>query len=290
VGYILHILILSSIYAVLAMSLDLVVGFTGVLSVAHAAFFGIGAYTAAIGSTTYGASFSCCVGIAVLISILSSFFLSVPSLRVRDDYFVITTFGFQVIASNIFTNWMNVTHGPLGIPGIPQATLFGATVRSQSSFLLLAITASVIPTALLISVAFSPFGRVLRAIREDEVLAQALGKNVLRFKMGAFALSAGCAAVAGVVYAHYLGFIDPTSFTVTDSILFISMVVIGGAGTIWAPALGALFLVALPEVLRFVGFSTHTAADIRQITYGLVLVILIAFRPTGIFGRHEVGR
>jgi branched-chain amino acid transport system permease protein len=290
VNYVLHVLILAAIYATLAISLDLVIGYTGILSVAHAAFFGVGAYTAAIGSTRYGASLPLCLFLAVTIAIACSFLLSVPSLRIRDDYFVIATFSFQIIVTSVLNNWMSVTRGPLGIPGIPQPTIFGLTVESQGSFLLLAGIACALVCLLLIGMALSPFGRVLRAIREDEVLAQALGKNVFRFKVVAFAVTAACAATAGVIYAYYIGFVDPTSFTVMDSILFISMVIIGGAGSIWGPAVGAFSLVLLPEALRFVGLPSYAAANVRQIAYGLILVIVVTVRPSGLFGRYEVGR
>jgi branched-chain amino acid transport system permease protein len=136
----------------------------------------------------------------------------------------------------------------------------------------------------------SAFGRVLHGIREDEVLVESLGKSVLRFKILTFALSASMAAVAGGVYAQYVSFVDPTSFTIMDSILIISMVIIGGAGSLFGPALGAALRVSLPELLRFVGLPTSIAANVRQIVYGLVLVIVVAVRPSGIMGNYRVGR
>lgn len=288
--YFLHVAIIGLIYATLAISLDLIIGYTGVLSVAHAAFFGVGAYVAAIASTRCGTNFLLSLGIAIVIGIACSLFLSVPSLRIRDDYFVIATFGFQVIVTTVLNNWMSVTRGPLGIPGIPPPTMLGLAVRSQGGFLLLAAATCLAVYFVTGTLANSPFGRALCAIREDEVLAEALGKNVLLFKVAAFAVTAACAAAAGVVYAYYIGFIDPTSFTVMDSIFFISMVIIGGAGRVWGPAVGAFLLVLFPEVLRFIGLPIQVAANTRQIAYGLLLVLMIAVRPSGLFGRYEVGR
>ncbi len=132
----------------------------------------------------------------------------------------------------------------------------------------------------------SPFGRVLHAIREDEVFAKAHGKNTLYFKVTAFAVSAALAASAGSLYASYITYIDPTSFTVMESILIISMVIIGGAGSLWGPLIGAFVLVTLPEALRFVGLPDAVAANLRQIIYGSLLVIMMMFRPRGLVGKY----
>ena len=132
----------------------------------------------------------------------------------------------------------------------------------------------------------SPFGRVLHAIREDEVFVRAHGKNTLYFKVVAFAVSAALASMAGSLYAHYITYIDPTSFTVMESILIISMVIIGGAGSLWGPLIGAVVLVTLPEALRFVGLPSAVAANLRQIIYGSLLVIMMMFRPRGLMGKY----
>ncbi len=136
----------------------------------------------------------------------------------------------------------------------------------------------------------SPFGRVLRAIRDDEGFTQATGKNTLRFKVGAFAVSATLAAAAGSLYAHYVTYVDPTSFTVTESILVISMVIIGGAGSPWGPLIGAAILVTLPEALRFLGLPSSLAANLRQVFYGALLVAMMMLRPKGLVGRYGFGQ
>jgi branched-chain amino acid transport system permease protein len=133
----------------------------------------------------------------------------------------------------------------------------------------------------------SPFGRVLKAIREDEVFAQASGKNVAVYKVLVFAISAGLAAIAGVMYAHYISFIDPTSFTVMESIFIVSIVIIGGAGSLWGPVVGAVVLVTLPEILRFIGMPNAVAANLRQIIYGGLLVAFMMWRPQGFIGEFS---
>ncbi len=288
--YLLHILVLIGIYAALAASLDLLAGHTGLLSVAHSAFYGLGAYTSALLAVKFGASFPVSVLAGMVVASLVSFVISLPSLRLHDDYFVIATFGFQMILFSIFNNWMEVTRGPLGIPGIPQPVIFGWHVQTHVEFFLLTTIVAFLAYFIVVRISASPYGRVLRAIREDEVFAQSLGKNTLRFKVTAFAVSAALAASAGSLYAHYITFIDPTSFTVMESILVISMVIIGGAGSRWGPVIGAVVLVTLPEALRFVGLPSPIAANVRQIIYGALLVIMMMVRPQGLVGKYRFGR
>jgi branched-chain amino acid transport system permease protein len=284
--YLAHILILASIFAVLTVSLDLVAGRTGLVSVAQAAFYGLGAYTSALFATRCGAPFVVGVLAGMVVAVLLSFVISLPSLRLHDDYFVIATFGFQMILFSIFNNWMEVTRGPLGIPGIPQPVIFGWHVDSHLDFFVLSAFFAAIAYFVVYRITSSPLGRVLHAIREDEVFAKAHGKNTLYFKVTAFAVSAALAAMAGSLYAHYITYIDPTSFTVMESILIISMVIIGGAGSTWGPLVGAFVLVTLPEALRFIGLPSAVAANLRQIIYGSLLVIMMMFRPRGLVGKY----
>jgi branched-chain amino acid transport system permease protein len=283
--YLLHIAILICIFSILAVSLDLVAGHGGFLSISQAAFYGLGAYTSALLAVQVGIPFCMSILAGMIVAFLASFVVSLPSLRLHGDYFVIATFGFQMILFSVFNNWMRITHGPLGIPGIPQPVIFGWHATSHLDFLILAVAFSCFGYFVVYRLTSSPFGRVLHAIRQDEVLAKALGKNTLYFKVTAFAVSAALAASAGSLYAHYITYIDPTSFTVMESILIISMVIIGGAGSTWGPLVGAVVLVTLPEVLRFVGLPSAAAANLRQIIYGSLLVIMMMFRPRGLMGK-----
>ena len=284
--YIFHIFVLASIFTSLAISLDLLLGHTGILSMAHAAFYGLGAYSSALVTVSLGAPVAIGILVGMTVAVLISFIVSLPSLRLHDDYFVITTFGFQMIVFSVFNNWTGVTRGALGIAGIPQPTIFGWAVRSHLEFAILSLGLAAVAYLVVSLITSSPFGRVLRAIREDEVLAQSLAKNTFWFKASAFAVTAALAASAGSLYAHYVTYIDPTSFTVMESILVISMIIIGGAGSRWGPLLGAVILVALPEMLRFVGFHSSAADNMRQIIYGALLVIIIMFRPRGLVGKY----
>lgn len=288
--YLLHILILVAIYTVLAVALDLLAGQTGLLSIAQAAFYGIGAYASALLAVRWGFGFLMGTLGGIAFACMISFVVSLPSLRLQDDYFVIATFGFQMILFSLFNNWTDLTRGALGIPDIPQPIIFGWHVSSHGEFFVISTVLALFAYLIVHRLSSSPFGRVLHAIREDEVFAKSLGKNTLRFKVTVFAVSAGLAASAGSLYAHYITYINPTSFTVMESILVISMVVIGGAGSTWGPLIGALVLVILPEALRFVGLPSSVAANLRQVFYGGLLVIMMMFRPRGLVGRYDFGR
>ncbi len=285
--YLFHILILTSIYTVLSVSLSLVAGHIGILSVAHAGFYGIGAYTSALLTIHLGCPFLLGVLLGMMITAVVSLFISIPSMRLHEDYFVIATFGFQIILFSIFNNWIDLTRGPLGIFGIPQPSILGWKIGSDIDFLIVTVIWAACTCGIVERLVTSPYGRVLRGIREDEVFTQAMGKNTLWFKVSALAFSAGLASSAGSLYAHYITYIDPSSFTVMESILIISMVIIGGADSLWGPIIGAVILVTLPELLRFIGIKSAMAANLRQIFYGILLVIMMIVKPSGLLGRYR---
>jgi len=280
--YILHLFILISFYTLLSQSLNLSAGFTGLISLAHAGFYGIGAYTTAILSTQFGISFWLSIPLAMLISGAIAFFVSLIALRTVEDYFIICTMGIQVILFSIMNNWMGLTRGPLGIPGIPSISLLGFNLDSKISYLLLSFFFVAIVWFVLRNISKSGFGKTLTAISEDEIYSQSIGKNVYLSKTVSFTLSAMFASIPGTLYAHYISYIDPTSFTVTESIFILSIVIIGGLGNLTGSFLGAAFLVLLPEVLRFVGMPDSIAANMRQIIYGLILVVVMMSGNNGV--------
>ncbi len=288
--YLLHILILIGIYLIAAASLNLVAGYTGLLSVAHAAFYGVGAYVVALMGLKVGAPFWLSLPCAMAAAALLGAVVAIPALRVHDDYFVLATFGLQVIATSVMNNWIDITGGPLGLPGIPQPTLFGVTLSAHWQMLLLVWTLATLSFWLLRRLVRAPFGRVLKAIREDEVFAQSLGKNVVKYKVLVFVVGAAFAAVAGSLYAVYITFIDPTSFTVQESIFMLAIIIVGGTGNLWGSVIGAVVLVALPELLRFVGLPSAIAANVRQILYGSLLVVMMLWRPQGLLGEFAFQR
>ena len=280
--YILHLFILICFYTLLSQSLNLSAGFTGLISLSHAGFYGIGAYTTAILSTQFGFSFWLSIPLAMLISGAIAFIVSLIALRTVEDYFIICTMGIQVILFSIMNNWMDLTRGPLGIPGIPSVLLFGFNLDNKISFLVLSLFFVAIIWFVLRNISKSGFGKTLTAISEDEIYSQSIGKNVYLSKTVSFTLSAMFAAIPGTLYAHYISYIDPASFTVTESIFILSIVIIGGLGSLTGSFLAAAFLVLLPEALRFVGMPDSIAANMRQIIYGLILVVVMMTGKNGV--------
>ena len=280
--YILHLLIFISIYILLSQSLSLTSGYAGLISLAHVGFYGIGAYTSAILSVNYNLHFLITLPLAMLLTGLIAIVVSTISLRTVDDYFIIITLGIQVAIFSVMNNWQGLTRGPLGIPGIPSIKILGFSFDSKISFLLLCMFFVGIVWYFLNNITRSAFGRVLIALSEDEIFTKSLGKNVYVAKVISFTISAMFASIAGVLYAHYISYIDPTSFTIHESIFILSIVIIGGMRNLWKIALAAAFLVLLPEALRFVGMPNNIAANMRQIIYGVILILVI-FRSSGKF-------
>lgn len=280
--YLLHLFIFICFYTLLSQSLNLSAGFTGLISFAHASFYGIGAYTAAILSTQFGFSFLLSISLAILISGIIALIISLIALRTVNDYFIICTLGIQVILFSIMNNWMDLTRGPLGISGIPSISILGFKVESKTGFLFLSVFFVIIIWFLLHNISKSGFGKTLIAINEDEIYSQSIGKNVYLSKIVSFTLSAMFAAIPGTLYAHYISYIDPTSFTVQESIFILSIVIIGGLGNLTGSFFASAFLVLLPEALRFIGMPDNIAANMRQIIYGLILVIIMMTGKNGL--------
>jgi branched-chain amino acid transport system permease protein len=277
-------------YVMLSQSLTLTAGYSGLISLAHAGFYGIGAYTTAILSLQYQIPFLATLAVAMLISGICAVFVSVIALRTVDDYFIIITLGIQVVAFSVMNNWMSLTNGPLGIPGIPSISIFGFTLESKISFLLLTLFFSIVIFLLLRNVTKSPLGRILIALGEDEVFTKSLGKKVNLAKVAGFTIGGMIAAIPGVLYAHYISYIDPTSFTIDESIFILSIVIIGGMRNLWGSAIAAAVLVILPEALRFLGMPSNIAANMRQIIYGLALVVMMFKFSKGFISKNYVGQ
>lgn len=285
-NYLFHILTMMSIYVVLGLSLNLILGFGGMLSLCHAAFYGIGAYAFALLVTEAEFTFVTALPVAVLVSGLAALLVGAISLRLRGDFFVLATLGFQTIIFVVLYNWVDLTHGPYGISGIPRPDVFGITFNDPWAMFLFAAAAALLVWWICLNLARWPYGRTLQAVRDDALAAESLGKSPLYFTLTAFALGGALAALAGVLFAAYASYIDPTSFMLEESVFILCVVVIGGAGNLRGPLLGAVVLVSLPELLRFVGMPDAVAANLRQIIYGLLLVLMMRFRPQGIAGKY----
>ncbi len=286
--YLIHLAILFAIYAILGITLNLVVGYTGLLSVTHAAFYGIGAYATAIFLTQSGVGFFLSVILGIIITAIISFLIGLILSKFNDDYYALASFGFNVIIFSIFLNWQSLTRGPLGIPGISRPELFGMNFSSNLTFLVLALLFLILIFLISHFIVNSSFGRALKAIREDEKALQIFGYNALHFKLAIFVISAGMASIAGSLFASYITFIDPSSFTLMESVFILAIIILGGLANLRGSILGALFLILIPEILRFVGFPQDIAAQMRQVVYGIILILFMLYRPQGLVGEYKL--
>ena len=288
--YYLHIFVMAGIHAMLAISLGLIIGFSGQVSLCHAAFYGIGAYGSALASLTLGLPFWLALWVGVLLAGVFSYALGRLVLRMKGHFLAITTAFFGVLVTVVLNNWVSVTKGPMGIPGIPRPGLPAflgpwAAFDSRVTHYYLVLVFVLGVTYLVYRIVGSRLGRALIAIRENEELAQSLGIETMRYKVFAFTLGGGLAGIAGAFYAHYILFISPVTFTIGESINILVMVIFGGMTTLAGPIIGAAILTILPELLRMAG-------ALRLVIYGLALMVFIVWMPQGIVGavREAVGR
>lgn len=279
-------LILAEIYVLLGLSTNLLVGVVGIFSVSQAAVFGVGAYIVADFLLAGTLGFVPAIIIAAIACIVLNVLITLPSLRVAGDYFVVTSFGIQLLATATFVNWTNGTGGANGLPGIPPPDIFGWQIADTRGFLALATVFAVIGCLGFFLLMRAPFGRLLRAIREDELAVAAAGKGVLRAKVEAAALAGAFGGIAGGLYATFLSFIDPFSFDLDASILLLTMIVVGGARTLGGSILGPFLLLALPQALSLIAIPNALAAPLRQLIYGALLIAFALFRPQGLLGER----
>src|SRR5579884_3577458 len=276
-NYYIDTLSLAGLYALLAAGLNMTVGYAGLLDLGYAAFYGIGAYLYGLLSAGIGLSFWLGLPLGGVAAAAFGVILGMITLRLRGDYLAIVTLGFVQIVYLVFNNWDSVTNGPNGILNIGRPALPGFTFRQPVHFYYLILVLLFLVATAINRLTHSQIGRAWIAIREDELAAAAMGINPTRMKILAFALGAGVAGIAGVFFAAKYTFISPESFTFLESVRVLSMVVLGGMGSL----LGAFLLTVLPELLRGL-------ANYRMLIFGAALVIMMVFRPQGLLGkRHE---
>lgn len=273
--YLLHLAILTCLTTMLVHSLNISAGYTGEISLAQAGFYGIGAYTATLLATQLNASIMISIPIAMLLCGAIAFAVAIVAVRTVEDYFIICTLGIQSILFAIFNNWIHVTGGPLGISNIPSIHLMNINIQDKKIFLIFTILIMLIIYIIIRNISLSGFGKTLIAIGEDEIYAQSIGKNVYLLKSISFTQTAMFSAVPGVLYAHYISYVDPTSFTLNQSIYILAIVVLGGFRNLNGGILASIFMVFFPEFLRFLGMPNNIAANVRQMLYGLILVLIM---------------
>lgn len=286
-AYLIHLAILVCIYIVLALSLQLSMGFTGQFNLGHIAFFGIGAYTSAL-LTLNGFPFWMGFLLAGMISAIFGYLLSIPTRKLKGDYLGLATLGFSFVVYAILLNWTDLTRGPLGLPGIPKPEILGFIFSNNFNYLILVLVIALATYFCIKKIVESPFGLVIQSIRDDELMANTLGKDSFRAKSIALATSAFFAGIAGSLYAHYITFIDPSSFTLMQLLPILSIIIIGGLASLKGTIIATIIIILLPEPLRFIGFPSSIIGPARQIIYALLLLVILLFKPKGIDGKIEL--
>ena len=281
-GYLLHVLIVVFLYVILAVGLDLVMGYCGQYSFAQGAFYGIGAYTAAILHRDLGLDFWQTLPLGVLSAGAFGLLLGIPSLRLSGHFLSITTIAFQTIIYLLLTQWTSFTGGQYGlaVPKVGALSLFGHElfrIEKVREFYFLALAVMAVGLLVAWRLAASRIGREWRAIHDDELVARAIGINVTRDKLVAFVASAALAGAAGVLVAYYLEGVSPSDFSIWTSATVVAMVIVGGRGTILGPAAGAIVFTLMPEVLR-------ATADYKLIIFGVLMIVMVTFMPMGVAG------
>lgn len=282
-------LILIGIFVILATSFNLIIGYGGLMSIAHPIFFALGAYSSGLATIHFGLPIGLAVPMGALVALAASILLSLPALRVSGDYLVIASIGVQLGVLQIIKN-VDWTGGPGGLVNIPP--LFSSVGwRPAMAYVAIVLVSALAAILLVRWIVGGDYGRVITAMRDDEEALTALGRNAVSMKIVLFAIGSGLAGYAGGLYAHYFLYVTPEQFEILYSAAMLTMVVVGGIGTVWGPALGAVLLEALPQAVKFLEFPSSVMAPLQGILFtGLVLFFLFA-RPEGLLGaRRELPR
>lgn len=286
--YFYYLLIGICLYAILGLSLNLALGYGGMVSLCHATFYGLGAYTSSLLLVKYHWSFFASAAAALLLTLAVGYVIAITVTGFEGDSFVLATLAVQVVVNSILNNWTSVTFGPYGISGIPRPTILYWEFSSIRRFAGLTAIVTLLVWLFAWRIGNSPYGRTLKAVRDDHIAASSLGKNAVDFRRTAFAVSAGVASIAGVLYASYASYIDATSFDLNEGLFILCLVIIGGAGNVRGPVMGAIVLVLLPEALRLIPITANVTANLREVVYGLLLILMLRYRPSGISGTYKL--
>jgi branched-chain amino acid transport system permease protein len=289
---------LISIYSLIILSMNVLIGYLGILHLGHVGFYSIGAYTLAILTTTYELSFGASLLIGGLFAMISGLILSLPALRLKSHFIGITTFGFFIAINNFIISERDITGGARGILDVPRPDIsyFG---DKNLDFMITILIITIIISIIMHKILRSPFSRLVEAIRDDETATKTLGKPTKRTKIKAFLLSSFVAGIAGGLLASYFQFISPKNFSMEELILVLTMVIVGGLASFWGSFVGAALILLIPEALRMLltecngSFFTEgcvpqgTIGAIRFLTYGALIIMFMLFRPNGILGRRN---
>lgn len=284
IDFIIANLIIIAIYSIVVLCINLIMGYIGYQQLGGAGFYGVGAYTFAI-LTLQGIPFFICLLAGGFTAGLSGLLLGLPTLRLKSHYIAITSLGFLYIVYSLIINLNDLTRGPLGIPGIPRPTIFGYTFNDNFSLLLLILPITFVIWLIIYRLVNSPFGKILETIRENDLAAKTLGKNTYAYKLQTYIISAFFTGIAGGLGASFFNFIGPNDFFVNPSIFFITCVMLGGAGSFWGSIVGTSALWSLFLFVKFLPIPPNAVGPAKWMSYSLILILIMIFRPRGIMGR-----
>jgi branched-chain amino acid transport system permease protein len=286
-AFIFHILIIICIYFILAMSLQLALGYGGLLNLGHVAFYSIGAYVSTI-LTLKGLPFLPSFFLGGITAMISGLLLSLPTNKLKGDYLALVTLGFTFVVNAIALNWVSVTRGSLGLFGIPKPIIFGFEFNDNIFFFGLVVFVTLVSFFVIRRIIHSDFGKVVQAVRDNELAAMVLGKNSFKVKNVNMMASAFFAGLAGSLYAHYITYIDPGSFSTAQLIPILCIVIIGGLASLRGTFLATIALILLPELLRFVDLPSFLIGPVRQSLYAFGLLFILMYKPRGLFGKVDL--
>ncbi|MEO2104802.1 MAG: ATP-binding cassette domain-containing protein [Actinomycetota bacterium] len=285
--FVTSVLIVLGIFIMLGLSFNLLMGYAGQFSIAHGAFFGVGAYTTAVLTRDYGWDWLLAAAAGMVFAAVIAGVVGIAAARVLDEYLVIMTLALQIVMIEVASN-LQITGRSGGLPGIPRPIIFGIEIDSTLGLIIFVYAVLAVVAIMLYFLQHSPFGRVLEAMREDEAAAQSVGKRTRAAKVYAFAISCSVAALAGSLFASYIRFVSPAEFTMERSIEVLSLTIIGGLAAYWGPFVGAAIVVLIPEILGFVGFPATLVGALNAIAFSLLVLVLLRFRPQGLLGRRSL--
>lgn len=280
--YVYSILILAGLYVIMASSFNLIIGFGGLVSIAHPIFFALSAYASALASMRFGLPIPLSILAGTLFAMAMSVTLSLPSLRVSGDYLLIASIGFQLGFVEVIKN-VDFAGGAGGLTNI--ASMYSGPQRNLL-FLATVLVIAILVAAFVHWLTSGQYGRAIQAMRDDEECFASLGRNPMAIKITLFAIGSGLAGLAGALYAHYFQFLTPEQFGITQSALILTMVVVGGMGTTWGPIVGALLLTALPQAISFVDLPPSVMAPLQGMLYTGLVIVFLFVRPSGLVGKR----
>lgn len=275
--YVVSLLVLIGLYVALSSSFNLIIGFGGLVSIAHPIFFALGAYTVGALSVQFALNPILAVAAGGVVALLASFMLSLPSLRISGDYLLITSIGFQLGLIEIIKN-LDFLGGASGLSGIPN-------VVENNRSLVFAVVALGFALAVVLfirALVRGSYGRAIQAMRDDELAFSALGRNAMNIKITIFALGSGIAGVAGGIYAYYYQYLTPDQFQILQSAMILTMVVVGGMGSVYGPVVGAVLLITLPEAITFLNLPSEIMGPLQGVIFTLLVIVFLFVRPEGL--------